>query len=212
MYVVIVGSGRTGSAVAMELANEGHHVVVVDSNEERLKNLGTVFNGQRLRGIEIDKDVLIEAGIKEADLFLALTPDDNTNIMSSKIAKNIFEVKRVIARVCNLDKLKIYRQMGIETICPIQQTEEVIKSKICLTKGTIELIDENMEILEITVKSSNLMSVNEIEKQYKCIVSAIFKNDSFKIAEKNQVIQKGDRFIVTVTCDYKEKLLKDFVI
>lgn len=198
MYIVIVGAGRMGSAIAKSLADEGHNVAIVDKEEVNLQNLGHVFNGQRIRGIEIDKDVLISAGIEEADVFLALTPDDNVNIMSSQIAKNIFGIKRVISRVCDPDKQNIYKQMKIESVTPIKLSIEVIKSKICQTENKIDVLDNNIDIVEIVITSQIFMPVEQLEDKYNCRVCAIYKNGCFNIPERGQAIQSGDKIVCSV--------------
>lgn len=130
MYIVIVGSGRVGSAVAEKLGNSGHDVVIIDNNTENLANIVSSFNGQKIKGIEFDNDTLIEAGIEKADVFLALTPDDNKNIVACRIAKDIFSVKKVIARVSNLNIEDMYKALGIEIVNPINLAVSAIENKI----------------------------------------------------------------------------------
>lgn len=130
MYIVIVGCGRLGSSLAMEFSNEGHDVVIIDNVEENLERLGSGFNGRRIKGVEIDNYTLVEAGINNADVFLALTPDDNINIMASQIAKNIHGVKTVIARNSDPSREFIYSKLGIEFISPVKLAMDVIKNNI----------------------------------------------------------------------------------
>jgi len=130
MYIVIVGCGRLGSNVAMDYSKEGHNVAIIDNIEGNLDRLGSGFNGRRIKGVEIDNYTLIEAGINNADIFLALTPDDNINIMASQIAKNIHGVKTVIARNSDPSREFIYNKLGIDCISAVKLTSNEIKSKI----------------------------------------------------------------------------------
>ena len=130
MYIVIVGCGRLGSNVAMDYSKEGHDVAIIDNIEGNLDRLGSGFNGRRIKGVEIDNYTLIEAGINNADIFLALTPDDNINIMASEIAKNIHGVKTVIARNSDPSREFIYNKLGIDCISAVKLTSNEIKSKI----------------------------------------------------------------------------------
>ena len=130
MYIVIVGCGRLGSVIAMELSDAGHNMSVIDSNSKRLESLGSGFNGLSVKGIEYDSNVLKEAGISRADYLLSLTPDDNLNIMVSLIAKECFKVPRVIARVNEPSKKSVYELLDIETINPTELISYIIKSKI----------------------------------------------------------------------------------
>lgn len=130
MYIVIVGCGRLGSSLAMEFSSKGHDVVIIDNIEENLQRLGSGFNGRRIKGVEIDNYTLVEAGISNADIFLALTPDDNINIMASQIAQTIHGVKIVIARNSDPSREFIYSKLGIEFISPVKLATCVIKNKI----------------------------------------------------------------------------------
>lgn len=130
VYIVIIGSGRIGSTTARELGDSGHDVVIIDNSIENLTNTGSSFNGQKIKGIEFDNDTLIEAGIEKADVFLALTPDDNKNIVACRIAKDIFGVKKVIARVGNINIENMYKALGIETVNPISLAVSAIENKI----------------------------------------------------------------------------------
>lgn len=130
MYVVIIGCGRMGSTLAMELSNEGHDVAIIDSSENNLMRLGMGFNGERINGVEIDREVLKMAGIKMADVFLAVTPDDNINLMASQIAKIIFNVPHVMARVYEPDKEVIYKALDIQTISATELFVEECKNKM----------------------------------------------------------------------------------
>ena len=130
MYIVIVGCGRLGSNLAMEYSKEGHDVAIIDNIEGNLDRLGSGFNGRRIKGVEIDNYTLIEAGINNADIFLALTADDNINIMASEIAKNIHGVKTVIARSSDPSREFIYNKLGIDSVSAVKLTSNEIKNKI----------------------------------------------------------------------------------
>ena len=80
MHVVIMGCGRVGSAIALELENAGITVSIIDQSREAFRRLGSSFNGQTVTGIGFDRDILIEAGIERADAFAALSNGDNSNI------------------------------------------------------------------------------------------------------------------------------------
>lgn len=120
MYIVIIGCGRMGSAAAEKLSEYPNDVVVIDNDGKNLERLGSSFNGKTIKGIEYDTDVLIDAGIAGADVFLAMTPDDNINIMACKIAKDIYGVAKVISRVSNISMKCIYDGLGIETVSAVE--------------------------------------------------------------------------------------------
>jgi trk system potassium uptake protein TrkA len=114
--VLVVGCGRVGGLVAGRLAAEGHEVTVVDENRAAFeKNLPQAFAGNTVLGNGIDMDVLRSAGIQGVDAFIIVTQGDNRNLMGAQIAKEIFGVRRVLAKVNDPIRAQTYRKRGIET-------------------------------------------------------------------------------------------------
>ena len=130
MNIIIVGCGRFGSTLANELSDEGHNISVIDRDNEKLSVLGNGFNGLIVKGIEYDSEVLREAGISDADAVMAVTPDENINITVSLIAKEIYKVPIIVARIVNPNRQYIYEKLQIETVNPIQLGANVLKAKI----------------------------------------------------------------------------------
>ena len=121
MRVIILGCGRIGSTLAAMLTAEGHRVAVIDREAsaftKAVQRLGPNFTQETVRGIGIDDDVLKQAGIEQAEAFIAVTSGDNTNIVAAQIAKHRFHVPKVLARVYDPIRAKAYQEMGIDTIC-----------------------------------------------------------------------------------------------
>lgn len=117
MKVVILGSGRIGSMLAREMDRVGHEVTIIDQNPDAFLRLGKSFEGVTLLGNGLDQDVLRQAGINEADAFVAVTQGDNRNIMSAQIAREIFGVDRVVARINDPIRAQAYGELGIHTLC-----------------------------------------------------------------------------------------------
>jgi len=101
MNIIVVGCGRVGSQLATMLSVEGHNVIVIDRDENAFRRLGTTFNGVTIKGLGFDEDVLEGAGIREADVFAAVTDLDNTNLMAAEVARKLFGVKHAVARLYN---------------------------------------------------------------------------------------------------------------
>jgi len=210
MYIVIIGCGRLGSGLAMELSNDGHDVVIVDKYGENLERLGSGFNGIRIKGVEIDNDTLIEAGIDKADIFLAMTPADNINIMASQIAKDIFNVPTVIARIYDPSREFVYRKLGLQTISPTELGINIIKNKI-IDKNSIDtllILSDDVSIEEITINKLKFNNVLEIEDKFNCRICVVSRNGEFMIPNKNELLKKGDKIICSISKDNKEKLVK----
>jgi trk system potassium uptake protein TrkA len=119
MRVIIVGCGRVGSGLARILDMQGHSVVVVDKDPAALERLGPGFRGERVTGIGIDRQVLIKAGIQQADGFAAVTASDEMNVVAARLAQRVFQVPRVAVRIYEPGKAEIYRQLGLRTISPV---------------------------------------------------------------------------------------------
>ncbi|MFA5802437.1 MAG: TrkA family potassium uptake protein [Thermoleophilia bacterium] len=127
MYVVIVGCGRVGSALALGLISEGHKVAVIDEDEDALQRLGEDFPGDFVHGVGIDIKALEKVHTENADAFVAATDGDNTNIVSAQLAKERFGVKSVVTRVYDPNRAKFFKEkMGINTICPTADTIDLL--------------------------------------------------------------------------------------
>lgn len=118
MKVVILGCGRVGARLAQLLEADGHQISIIDSELASFDRLPETFKGQTVLGTGIDADVLKAAGIEDADSFAAVTNYDNTNIMACQVAKEIFGVPHVLARIYDPGRESLYHELGLETICP----------------------------------------------------------------------------------------------
>ncbi|MGE5140847.1 MAG: potassium channel family protein [Rudaea sp.] len=131
MRVVILGCGRVGARLATRLDADGNEVAIIDRNQDSFTRLGADYGGSMVLGTGIDEDVLRKAGIERADAFIAVTNGDNTNAMAAQIAKQIFHVPRVVARLYDPIRDETYRTLGLETVSPtligVQTILEMIK-------------------------------------------------------------------------------------
>jgi trk system potassium uptake protein TrkA len=125
LYIVIVGCGRLGSHLANQLSRVGHSVVVIDKNNSTFEDLSPEFSGFRVLGDATQVAILRGVKLKNADVFFATTHEDNVNLMVAQVAKKIFAVPHVLARVFDPRREKIFDQLGIETICPTSVAAEM---------------------------------------------------------------------------------------
>lgn len=130
MKIVIVGCGRVGAKLASDFAEEGYQVSVVDQRQTAFRRLPPGFRGQLVLGTGIDEDVLRNAGIQQADVFIAVTENDNTNIMAAQIAQVIYRVPKVILRIYDPDRAEIYSELGLTVICPTRTVSEMIEQAV----------------------------------------------------------------------------------
>jgi trk/ktr system potassium uptake protein len=117
MRIIIIGCGRVGAATAVALDKRGDHVTVIDLNPRAFEKLPTDYSGITIRGNGSDEDVLRSAEAEMADLVMSLTEGDNRNVMSAQLAKHVFGVPRVIAKINDPLRAEAYRTLGLETIC-----------------------------------------------------------------------------------------------
>jgi len=137
VFVLIVGAGRVGSAIAKTMLADGHEVSVLDEDPEAIALLERGqdrgwedLGGSFTVGTALEIDALLEAGIGRADAFVASTDGDNTNLVIAQIAQRRFEVGRVVVRVLDPFRAKWYRQQGLVTVCPTQVAVEMLEEAV----------------------------------------------------------------------------------
>ncbi len=117
-YTIIIGCGRLGANLANTLSDSNEDVLIIDKNKEAFRKLSPAFGGLTLNGDATDLDVLQEAQISNATAVIAVTNNDNANILVAQIAREMFHIERVIARLYDPEREYVYREFGIDTICP----------------------------------------------------------------------------------------------
>ncbi len=130
MNIIVVGCGKVGARLASSLDHEGHDVSIVDKHEESFEMLSDTFGGFKTCGIPIDQDVLKRAGIERCDALAAVSQDDNLNIMVSQLAREIFNVPTVLARIFDPKREDVFSHFGLYTVCPTNITVAAIRSAL----------------------------------------------------------------------------------
>lgn len=217
MYVVVVGCGRVGAQVATLLSEEGHNVVVVDKKTEAFKRLGSTFNGLTILGNGFELDILRQAGIEKADALCSLTNGDNTNIMASQIAKKIFKVPRVIARVYDSARAHIYESLGLEVLSGTVLFASMIRDKLMDKKLSSFLIETgDLGVIELDVPDSVAgKQVFDVSIPNEFIVCTIVKKcdqhgQDILIPLHDTHLEKGDKVYGIVRTSAIEKVKKAF--
>ena len=126
MKVLIIGCGRVGSTIALQLQKEGWEVTVVDENEDALSRLGENWPGTFLVGHGMDADLLRAAGIEDADAVVVATDGDNTNIVIGQVAQKRFGVDCTVVRILDPARADFYNQRGLRTVSPTKTAIEVL--------------------------------------------------------------------------------------
>lgn len=124
MHVVIMGCGRVGSSLARALEVRGHTVAVIDSNPDAFRRLGPSFSGDKVTGYGFDQQVLEKAGIRQAAAFAAVSSGDNSNIISARVAREMFGIDNVVARIYDPRRAEVYQRLGISTVATVRWTAD----------------------------------------------------------------------------------------
>ncbi|MDP2183340.1 MAG: TrkA family potassium uptake protein [Actinomycetota bacterium] len=199
MNVIVVGCGRVGSQLATLLSVEGHNVVVIDKDAEAFKRLGTIFNGVTLKGLGFDEEVLTEAGIRDCDAFAAVTNLDNTNLMAAEVARKIFEVKHVVARLYNPVRERTYQQLGLDYVCGTTLVAESLLDKIKAGHGHHLGSLGDVEIIQFkATRAVDGKRVGDIEIARRFRISAISRGDTMFVPESDAILHTGDVVIASI--------------
>jgi len=207
MQVIVIGCGKVGSKLGAVLAGEGHDVVIVDNDRNSFKALAEDFNGITIAGVPIDQDVLKQAGIETADALAAVTPDDNVNIMACQVAKEIFKVPRVIARIYNPEREHVFHQFGLETICPTNITVGVIHSMMMGKKGmsACTVADTAVLFRYEEVPEENLGKfLKDYEVDDNAMIFGVVKNGTLLLAKPDIMPEKGDMLVIAEKQELQE--------
>lgn len=176
MKIVILGCGRVGARLAQLMEEDGHQVSIIDSDPSSFNRLYEGFNGQTTLGTGIDVDVLKAAGTAKADAFAAVTNFDNTNIMACEVAKEIFGIQKVLARIYDPGRESLYHQLGLETVCPTTLISTTARAILNAPEGVevLPFYPHNAPILETGPLSvpSRLPELEDLQSAVEPAVSA----------------------------------------
>jgi trk system potassium uptake protein TrkA len=195
MKSIIIGCGRVGAGLAQSLCQRSQSVTVVDQEATAFERLGTGFTGQTIVGTGFDRDVLLHAGIERADGLAAVTGYDETNVVLARLARQMFRVPRVIARLHDPRHAEVYRRLGIQTITPliwgIQRLAELLcyaqlNTTLSLGSGEVDIVEVELPYLLVGRTVNELTLVGEIQ------VAAISREGHTFLPTLGTVLREGD--------------------
>lgn len=195
MKIIIMGCGRVGSQVSWLLLSQGNEVTVIDHDAGALAKLGPDFKGRLVRGLGFDRDVLFEAGIKQAEGFVAASSSDNANIVAARIARNIFHVPRVVARLYDPLRTEVYQRLGLTTISTTSWGAERIVEVITHTDLDVLSIFRDggatLVRVEIPIRLSG-HNVNQMNIPGEVMVIAVTRDEQTFIPVSGTEFREGD--------------------
>ena len=209
MKFLIIGCGRVGAGLAKILAGGGHAVAVVDKDPSAFDKLGDKFKGQTYTGIGFDREVLQSAGIERADGLAAVTASDEANVVAARIARDIFRVPRVVARLYDVRRAEIYKRLGLQTIAPtawgINRIADLLLYSplevICtIGSGDVELVEVEMPPMLAGKTVRDLTVSGEIH------VVAITRATKTMLPTLGTVFKEGDLLHLAVLASSSNRL------
>lgn len=213
MYVLIIGCGRMGSELAIMLSDEGHDVVVIDKNEASFQRLGSGFNGMTVSGNGFDCQVLESAGIKQAHALAAVTDEDNTNIISVQIAKQIYNVSSAMARVYDPKKAVTYNQLGLEIISSTAVIARMFRDRFLENRIQKYLFpqQDRVELYTIEVKGSLVGKVvKDINQPGIFTLITVTTKGRAILPSSDYALMDGDTFMGIGLVEKREEIHKLF--
>ncbi|MDD5730634.1 MAG: TrkA family potassium uptake protein [Candidatus Omnitrophica bacterium] len=208
MFVIIVGCGRVGSELAKLLSSEGHNVVIIDKNQNSFERLGNTFNGLSLVGNGFNLEVLKQAGVEKADAFCAVTNGDNTNLVAAQVAKKIFNVPKVLARVYDPQRANIYTALGLNIISGTMLFASMLRDKVVESRFSSYLIEtKDLGVIEIEAKKDLIgKSIQEINVPEEFLVVALRRLDGVIIPDSKTVLRPKDILMAVVKVASLDKI------
>lgn len=195
MKTIIIGCGRVGADLAQTLSHAGHVVTVVDNDPAAFERLGPAFKGQTVVGVGFDREVLIRAGIEKADALAAVTTSDEANLITARLARQVFRVPRVAARVYEPRKAEIYQRLGVQTISPTvigaHRLAELLsyaplESVASLGDGQVDIVNVDIPRQFVGRRVADLSALGEFQ------VVAITRNGRTTLPIAGSVFEEGD--------------------
>jgi K+ transport systems, NAD-binding component len=209
MKVIIVGCGKLGSGLALNLLEKGHTVTVIDTDETAFSQLGRDFKGKTIVGIGFDRGILEKAGIKVADAVVACSKSDEVNALIGRISRNIYKVPRVISRLYDPRKAEIYRSLGLQTISTttwgVKRATEMLSysqldSVLTLGDSDVELVRIDTPELLVGKKVVDISTIGEFQ------VMAISRQNKTFLPTLGTEFQKNDVIYIAVLASSAKRL------
>ncbi|AEM81921.1 potassium channel family protein [Streptomyces violaceusniger] len=209
MHIVIMGCGRVGAALAQTLEQQGHTVAVVDQDPTAFRRLGAGFGGRRVTGVGFDQDTLREAGIEEAGAFAAVSSGDNSNIIAARVAREMFGVENVAARIYDPRRAEVYQRLGIPTVATVRWTADQMLRRLLPSGAEPHWRDPSggVQLAEVHISPSWVgHKVSVLEEETGVRVAFLTRLGEAMLPTSGTVLQEGDLVHVMMRTDEVEKV------
>lgn len=208
MKVIIGGCGRVGTHLATKLSFEGHDVAIIDKSTIAFRRLGESFRGETIRGMVFDREALERAGIERADAFVAVTSGDNSNVVSATIAREIFRVPKVVARIFDPRRAEIYRRLGIQTVSSVTWAANEISSLVLYPHlvRDLSLGDGEVQMVKISIPPRIVgRTIADLTMPGEALPFAVVRAGQSFIPASHETLHDGDILEVAVLTSAMDK-------
>jgi trk system potassium uptake protein len=216
MYIIVAGGGKVGFYLARELIAQGHEVLLIEKSASRCAQIAAELGNVVQRGNADEASVLGEAGTNRADVVVAVTGDDEDNLVICQVAKRRFNVARVIARINNPKNEEIFRLLGIDsTVSSTDLILSVIEQEIPeqALVPLLRLRHADVEVLDITLpKDSTLdgVALRELRLPPESLISFVIRGGESIFPSGNTTLRSGDEILALTRPKYEEELRRLF--
>lgn len=208
MRVIVVGCGRVGRELAVDLQAGGHDVAIIDKNRLSFRRLPESWTGRPVVGFGFDRDTLEKAGIRGADALAAVTNGDNTNIVTARIARETYEVPNVVARIYDPRRAAVYQRLGIPTVATVSWATDQVIRRLTPEQRSVDWVDisGSVSLLEVSLPDAWCgHRLSKLEGEGWRLV-AIHRAGGTRLADGELVGQEGDVLHVAVRKERIEAL------
>jgi trk system potassium uptake protein len=209
MKVIVMGFGRIGSQVSKLLASQHHDVTIIDHDSSAGTHIDPDFKGRIIKGVGFDRKVLIQAGIEQAEAFVASSTSDNVNIVAARIARNIFHVPRVVARLYDPLRAEIYQRLGLTTVSATNWAAERIYQELTHTDLDVWETFGHGEVSLVHLEAPPQLigrTVNQLNVHGEVMVISITRNQKAFVPIIGTEFQEGDLIHLVVLSSAMERL------
>jgi trk system potassium uptake protein TrkA len=209
MRVLIMGCGRVGSELSHALGAAGHDVTVIDKRADAFDRYPPGDHARRIVGLGFDRDVLEEAGIREADAFIAVSSGDNSNIVSARVALEHYHVPKVIARIFDPRRAEIYERLNIPTVATTTWGVKQVQLMLLHTDKEVRESLGGGQLLRVRIPvPSHLVGkpVSSLNVDGHILIAGVSRGGKGFVPAANSTMQEGDFLIVMMGKDYMDEL------
>jgi trk system potassium uptake protein len=212
MYIVVAGGGKVGYHLAKALLNEGHEVLIIERDKRKCEHIAEELGSVVVRGDACEASTLAEAGLSRADVVVAVTGDDEDNLVISQMAKKKFDVGRTIARINNPKNEEIFKLLGIDatvssTDIIMAQIEQELPSTALV--HLLRLKQANLEVVEAHVTDRSRIvgrKLGDVQLPANSCVLLVIRSGNTLVPNGDTTLRSGDEVIALTKVEHEGAL------